>query len=71
LPQVLIHHGLFPTAPLQPRIAVSLELLSFYRALFEHSCNTINALAAALKTHYTRRGFQLTDSHVSLWFRCL
>ncbi|KAG1901766.1 uncharacterized protein F5891DRAFT_1187233 [Suillus fuscotomentosus] len=46
-----------------PRIAVSLELLSFHRALFECSCDTVNALAAALKTHYAQRGFQLTDSH--------
>ncbi|KAG1901128.1 uncharacterized protein F5891DRAFT_908086, partial [Suillus fuscotomentosus] len=64
LPQVLIHHGLFPTAPLQPRMAVSLELLSFYRALFERSCDAINALTCALKTYYFRRGFQLTDSKV-------
>ncbi|KAG1791590.1 uncharacterized protein HD556DRAFT_1240464, partial [Suillus plorans] len=64
LPQVLLHHGLFPTAPLQPRMAVSVDLLSFYRALFERSCDAINALASALKTHYSRRGFQVTDSEV-------
>ncbi|KAG2125734.1 hypothetical protein DEU56DRAFT_873029 [Suillus clintonianus] len=62
IPQVLLHHGLFPTAPSQPRMAVSVELLSFYRALFERSCDAINALASALKTHYSRRGFQVTDS---------
>ncbi|KAG1853791.1 hypothetical protein C8R48DRAFT_776949 [Suillus tomentosus] len=62
LPQVLLHHGLFPTAPSQPRMAVSVELLSFYRALFERSCDAINALASALRTHYSRRGFQVTDS---------
>ncbi|KAG1846399.1 hypothetical protein DFJ58DRAFT_730530 [Suillus subalutaceus] len=61
LPQVLIHHGLFPTAPSQPCMAISVELLSFYRALFEHSCGAINALASALKTHYSRRGFVMTD----------
>ncbi|KAG2737671.1 hypothetical protein P692DRAFT_201672633, partial [Suillus brevipes Sb2] len=59
---LLIHHGLFPTAPSQPRMAVSLELLSFYRALFERSCDAINALTYALKTYYSRRGFRLTDS---------
>ncbi|KAG1867477.1 hypothetical protein C8R48DRAFT_771969 [Suillus tomentosus] len=59
---VLLHHGLFPTAPSQPRMAVSVELLSFYRALFERSCDAINALASALRTHYSRRGFQVTDS---------
>ncbi|KAG1735673.1 uncharacterized protein EDB91DRAFT_1348200 [Suillus paluster] len=63
LPQVLLHHGLFPTAPSQPRMAVSVDLLSFYRALFERSCDAINALASALKTHYLCRGFQVTDSH--------
>ncbi|KIJ58223.1 hypothetical protein HYDPIDRAFT_72010, partial [Hydnomerulius pinastri MD-312] len=56
----LLHHGLFPTAPSQPRMAVSIELLAFYRALFERSCDAINALAAALNSHYTRRGFRMT-----------
>lgn len=65
LPQVLLHHGLFPTAPSQPRMAISVDLLSFYRALFERSCDAINALASALKTHYSRRGFQVTDARVS------
>jgi len=66
LPQVLVYHGLFPTAPSQPRMAVSIELLSLYRALFERSCDSINALASALKTHYSRRGYQMTDAKVSL-----
>ncbi|KAG1789411.1 uncharacterized protein HD556DRAFT_1311373 [Suillus plorans] len=61
LAQVLVHHGLFPTAPSQPRMAVSIDLLSFYRALFERSCDAINALASALKTYYSRRGFQMMD----------
>lgn len=65
LPQVLVHHGLFPTAPSQPRMAVSVDLLSFYRTLFEHSCDAINALASALKTHYSRRGFQIMDAQVN------
>ncbi|KIJ59341.1 hypothetical protein HYDPIDRAFT_100854 [Hydnomerulius pinastri MD-312] len=65
LPQVLLYHGLFPTAPSQPRMAVSVELLAFYRALFERSCNAINALAAALNSHYTRRGFRMTGRDVS------
>ncbi|KAG1769148.1 hypothetical protein EDD22DRAFT_771437 [Suillus occidentalis] len=64
LPQVLLHHGLFPTSPSQPRMAVSVDLLSFYRALFERLCDAINALASALKTHYSRRGFQVTDARV-------
>lgn len=69
LPQVLLYHGLFPTAPSQPCMAVSVELLSFYRALFEQSCDAINALASALKTHYSCRGFIMTDARVSnLWW---
>ncbi|KAG1904169.1 uncharacterized protein F5891DRAFT_1184351 [Suillus fuscotomentosus] len=64
--QVLLHHGLFPTAPSQPRMAVSVDLLSFYRALFECSCDAINALASALKNHYSRRGFQVTDTQGQL-----
>ncbi|KAG0695573.1 hypothetical protein DFH29DRAFT_984921 [Suillus ampliporus] len=63
LPQVLLHHGLFPTSPSQPCMVVSVDLLSFYRALFERSCDAINTLASALKTHYLHRGFQVTDSH--------
>ncbi|KAG1882368.1 hypothetical protein F4604DRAFT_1990635 [Suillus subluteus] len=38
LSQVLVHHGLFPTAPSQPRMAISTDLLAFYQALFERSC---------------------------------
>ena len=65
LPQTLVSYGLFPTAPSQPRMAVSVELLEFYRALFERSCDAINALAATLSTYYTRRGFRVTNRNVS------
>jgi len=65
LPQTLILHGLFPTAPAQPRMAISVELLAFYRALFECSCDAVNALAAALSTYYSRRGFHVTNRKVS------
>ncbi|KAG2355545.1 hypothetical protein BDR07DRAFT_1303032, partial [Suillus spraguei] len=51
LAQVLVHHGLFPTAPSQPCMVVSVDLLPFYRALFERSCDAIHALASALETH--------------------
>ncbi|KAG1775772.1 hypothetical protein EV702DRAFT_1198975 [Suillus placidus] len=65
LAQVLIHHGLFPTAPSQPRMAVSVDLLAFYRTLFERSCDAIHALTSALKTHYAHRGFQMTNADAS------
>jgi len=62
--QVLVHAGLFPTAPSQPRMAVSIDLLAFYRSLFERSCDAINALALALHSHYVRRGFRMVNKHV-------
>ncbi|KAG2115166.1 uncharacterized protein F5147DRAFT_543483, partial [Suillus discolor] len=55
---------LFPTAPSQPRMAVSTDLLTFYHALFKHSCNAIHALAHILKTHYACRGFLMTNADV-------
>ena len=64
LPQVLVDFGLFPTLPSQPQLAVSLDLLSFYQALFECSCNAINALAAAFYTHYMLCGFLMVNKKV-------
>ena len=46
-------------------MAVSIDLLSFYRALFERSCDVINALALALHTYYSRRGFRVVNKNVS------
>lgn len=34
--------------------AVSVELLSFYHLVFEHSCDAIYALSTALSTYYNR-----------------
>ena len=65
LPQTLVLHGLFPTAPAQPWMAVSIELLAFYRALFKCLCDAVNVLAAALSAYYSRRGFRLTNHKVS------
>ncbi|KAI6163355.1 hypothetical protein EDD17DRAFT_1693658 [Pisolithus thermaeus] len=64
LPQLLVRNSLFLTAPSQPRMAVSVELLGFYRVLFEHSCDAINALTSALHTQYTRWGFHVTKKDV-------
>ena len=63
--QVLVSHRLFPMSPLKPRMAISINLLNLYHALFERSCDAVNALAAALNTYYTRRGFVLLNSKVS------
>ncbi|KAI6094701.1 hypothetical protein EV401DRAFT_1881303, partial [Pisolithus croceorrhizus] len=68
LPQLLIHNGLFPTAPSQPHMAVSIELLGFYHVLFECSCDAISALTSALHAQYVQRGFHLRkkDMHYYL-----
>ena len=66
LPQVLVRNGLFPTAPLHPRMAVSIDLLDFYSALFDRSADAVTALAGALKTMYSRRGFPLLNSKATL-----
>ncbi|KIM38191.1 hypothetical protein M413DRAFT_30325 [Hebeloma cylindrosporum] len=62
LAQVLVRNGLFPTAPSQIRMAISIELLDFYAALFERSCDAVNAMAAALNTFYTKRGFHFLNN---------
>ncbi|KAG6907112.1 hypothetical protein DXG01_010488 [Tephrocybe rancida] len=62
LTTVLVSNGLFPTAPSQPRMAVSIHLLDFYGALFERSCDAVNALAGALNTFYKRHGFILVNA---------
>ena len=64
LPQVLVRNGLFPTSPLHPRLAVSIDLLDFYFAIFERSADAVTALAGALKTMYSRRGFSTLNSKV-------
>ena len=45
-------------------MAVSIDLLAFYRSLFEQSCDAINALTSALHTHYVRRGFHMVNKYV-------
>jgi hypothetical protein len=65
IPQALVFSGLFPTAPSQPRVAISILLLDFYRALFERSCDAVHALSGALHSFYKRRGFHVTNSKAS------
>ncbi|KAH6893755.1 hypothetical protein BKA70DRAFT_1118807 [Coprinopsis sp. MPI-PUGE-AT-0042] len=62
LPHILVSFGLFPTAPQQPRTALSVEVLGFFKALFERSSEATQVLAHALNTHYARRGYYLYDS---------
>ena len=65
LPQTLVRNALFPTSPAQPRLAISIDLLDLYFALFERSADAVTALAGALKTMYTRRGFSILNGKVS------
>ena len=71
LPKLLVSQGLFPTAPSQPRLTISIEFLAFYCALFKRSCNAINALALALNVHYVRRGYRMTNHKVRMYLRLI
>ncbi|KAL0567593.1 hypothetical protein V5O48_014405 [Marasmius crinis-equi] len=62
LSQSLVLNGFFPTAPSQPRMAISIHLLEFYKALCEQSSDAVSALAGALDATYRRRGFRILDS---------
>ncbi|KAK1220242.1 hypothetical protein PQX77_017007 [Marasmius sp. AFHP31] len=62
LPQVLVAHGLFPTSPSQPRMAIALDLLEFYSTLCQHSSDAVTALASGLSLLYRRRGFRLLST---------
>ncbi|KAF9006923.1 hypothetical protein BDQ17DRAFT_1218874, partial [Cyathus striatus] len=62
--QVLVLHGLFPMAPKRPRMAILIRLLDFYQALFEKSCEAVNALSATLSNFYRKHGFIVTDHEV-------
>ncbi|KAJ2913948.1 hypothetical protein MD484_g6465, partial [Candolleomyces efflorescens] len=59
---VLVRNGLFPTAPTNPRQAVSLELLDLFLALTERSSDAVTAMATALNTTYRNRGFVAMNS---------
>jgi hypothetical protein len=62
--QTLTLNGFFPTSPMHPCVGISIELLDFYRALFERSCDAIQSVASALQTHYERRGFHYRNTAV-------
>ncbi|KAI5989176.1 hypothetical protein EDC04DRAFT_2588476, partial [Pisolithus marmoratus] len=72
---LLVCNGLFPTAPSQPCMAISVEHLGFYHVLFECSCDAINALASMLHTQYIQQGFHLTKKdnlgHAIQWYDIL
>ncbi|KAK7013303.1 hypothetical protein R3P38DRAFT_2546476 [Favolaschia claudopus] len=61
---LLVERGVFPATPSKTQTGVSFDLLDFYRALFERSCDAVTALAAALHTVYERRGFRVLSARV-------
>jgi CxC1 like cysteine cluster associated with KDZ transposases len=65
-PCVLVRHGLFPTSPVKPRMAISMSLLDLYQALFERSCDAVTAFTDAIHTYYKRRGYVHRNAKVRL-----
>lgn len=63
---ILVRNGLFPTAPLAPRQAVSVELLDLLLELTERSSDAVTAMSAALNASYRKRGFIFVNAQVSL-----
>ncbi|KAJ3553783.1 hypothetical protein NM688_g3435 [Phlebia brevispora] len=61
LPVRLVQNGMFPSAPIEPRLAVSVHLLDFYSALFERSGDAVTAMAGALHKFYIQRGWQIIN----------
>ena len=62
----LIEQGFFPTASSQPNLTVSILFLKCYRTLFEHTGDTVTAIAATLSNFYNRQGYLVVDKKVSL-----
>ena len=62
----LIIQGLFPTAPTQPKLAISITFLEFYIALFKWMGNAVMAIATTLSNFYERRGYPVEDKKVCL-----
>ncbi|KAJ3554830.1 hypothetical protein NM688_g2903 [Phlebia brevispora] len=61
LPVVLVRNGMFPSAPSDPHLAISIDLLDFYYMLFQRSGDAITAMAAALHKFYIHRGWQVVN----------
>jgi Cft2 family RNA processing exonuclease len=65
LATIRIDHGLSPTTPNQPRLAISVDFLELYHALFEHTGYAVMATSAALNKLYTWRGYPINTEEVS------
>ncbi|PSR97574.1 hypothetical protein PHLCEN_2v4281 [Hermanssonia centrifuga] len=61
LPEILVSSGMFPTSPIEPGMAVSINFLELYHHLFQRSADAVTAIAAALRTFYSHRGWDVVD----------
>ncbi|KAJ7354694.1 hypothetical protein DFH08DRAFT_641620, partial [Mycena albidolilacea] len=65
---LLLEHCVFPVSPTRTKTGIAIDVLDFYCALFERSCDAITVLAAALHTVYEWWGFKVLsdqDEHAS------
>jgi len=67
LPQILVSLGFFPASPREPRMAISIDLLNFFHALWDRSGDAVHALASALKDFYFQRGFIFRNAMVGIF----
>jgi CxC1 like cysteine cluster associated with KDZ transposases len=56
----LLSRGLFPCAPLQPSLAIDLNVLDFARELFVHAAPNTTAWCDTLEAFLSAREFKLT-----------
>jgi len=56
----LLSRGLFPCAPLEPSLAVDLNMLEFVQSLFVHAAPNITAWCDTLEAFLSARNFKLT-----------
>ncbi|KAI6141462.1 hypothetical protein BKA82DRAFT_3922789, partial [Pisolithus tinctorius] len=55
----LLQMGYFPSAPLGPTLAVSLQLLSLVRQVFMHMPPNISAWCESLEAHLASMGYKV------------
>jgi len=56
----LLSRGVFPCAPLEPSLAVDLNMLDFVQSLFVHAAPNITAWCDTLESFLSARNFKLT-----------
>jgi predicted acetyltransferase len=61
---MLVAKGFFPTAPSEPRVAITIDLLDFYESLNTSSGTPVSALASTLASFYHKRGWTVLNDQV-------